>query len=199
MSHLIEGFTQSVLQARLYPHGTMCTSSFKGHFGTSLQANQFTLESTQCLDLNWLMTINGLGKKMHWKRRCNTPSTKEPINETLWSLVCHEPHAQRFFAPSVSSSPHVLERGFTWETLLDLGVIHPIGHLVNPPIPKLGKMHRVFEQLFSLMRWFWMHMLRWLFYWLDLLIMMHLSWDPWTAHSFSLQDLAWWTYLEEQA
>jgi hypothetical protein len=26
---LIEGFTQGVLQARLYPHGTLCTSPFK--------------------------------------------------------------------------------------------------------------------------------------------------------------------------
>ena len=27
----------------------------------------------------------------------------------------------------------------TWETLLDLGKVYPIGHLVNPPISKLGK------------------------------------------------------------
>ena len=57
-----------------------------------------------------------------------------------------------------------LRGGSTWETLLDLGMIHPIGHFVNPPIPKLSKLHRVFENLFNFMRWFLMHMLRWLFY-----------------------------------
>jgi hypothetical protein len=33
-------------------------------------------------------------------------------------------------------------------------MIHPIGHFANPPIPKLGKLHGVFEHLFNLMRWF---------------------------------------------
>jgi hypothetical protein len=43
---------------------------------------------------------------------------------------------------------------------LNQGMIHPIGHFVNPPMPKLGKLHKVFENLFNLMRWFFMHMLR---------------------------------------
>jgi len=29
---------------------------------------------------------------------------------------------------------------------------HSIGHLEHPPIPKLGKLHRVFENLFNLIR-----------------------------------------------
>ena len=33
-------------------------------------------------------------------------------------------------------------------------MIHPIGHFVNPPMPKLGKLHRFFENWFILMRWF---------------------------------------------
>jgi len=77
-------------------------------------------------------------------------------------------------------------------------MIHQIGHFVNPTIPKLGKLHRIFEHLFILMRYFFIYMLRWIFYWFGLLIMMHLNWDPWRVYSFSLHDLVWWTSLEEQ-
>ena len=51
---------------------------------------------------------------------------------------------------------------FTWlregplgEKFLTWGMTHLIGHIDNPPIPKLGKFKRVFEHLFNLKTYFW--------------------------------------------
>jgi hypothetical protein len=41
---------------------------------------------------------------------------------------------------------------------------YPIGHHDNPPIPKFGKIYKVFEHLFSLKRADLMHMFGWFFY-----------------------------------
>jgi hypothetical protein len=80
----------------------------------------------------------------------------------------------KFLTPSTSSSTHGLEGGPPGKHSLIWRMIHPIGHFVNPPIPKLGKFHRVFEHMFSLARWFWCTWLGDSF--IDLI---YLSWYVW--------------------
>jgi hypothetical protein len=46
-------------------------------------------ENTKKKDKRQLMGL----EKVHYGRRCDTPSTKVPINEILWTLAYHEPHA----------------------------------------------------------------------------------------------------------
>jgi len=49
-------------------------------------------------------------KKMHYGRRCDTPSTKAPINEILWTLAYHEPHAHWVLPPSIPLHSHDSDR-----------------------------------------------------------------------------------------
>jgi len=48
-----------------------------------------------------------------------------------------------------------LREGLPGKHSLTWGMIHPIGHHDNPPIPKFGKLHKVFEHLFILRGGIW--------------------------------------------
>jgi hypothetical protein len=87
-------------------------------------------------------------EKFALRTRCNSPSTKAPIGKIIQTLVCHEPHAQKF-------TPHHLTYTHEWDRLhlgntLALGVINPIGHLETLPKSRFGKLYNVLEHLFNL-------------------------------------------------
>jgi hypothetical protein len=85
----------------------------------------------------------------------SSPSTKAPINETIQTLVCHEPHAQKF-TPLHFTCTHGLD-GFSLGNTLDLGMIDPIGCLETPPTPKFDKLYNILEHFSSLKRGFDAH------------------------------------------
>jgi hypothetical protein len=68
------------------------TLSLSGHQARIVASNLF-LETCKKEIKEW--KISGLGKIASWTKG-SSPSTKAPIDKTIQTLVCHEPHAKKF-------------------------------------------------------------------------------------------------------
>ena len=86
---------------------------------------------------------------------CSTPSTKAPINETIWSLDMSRTPWPKVLPPIHPILTTWYGEGILGKHSLTWGLAYPTGHLDTPPIPKFGKVYKVFEHLFNLKRGIW--------------------------------------------